>query len=298
MIASNKVQTLVQLGRLELDMYLWAKGFEEITQHRLDHLLCTFQKTITLANDDIRDKLQNMVHQLESVQRALLRSESVDCHLAQKILDDIHGIRHARISVLEAIEVEGVVGAHIIHFKHSLSTVGQVIRFRPASRDKRAFGFIGEVIILPADEQKAMKNLFQEIYLTRNESPFFHDLYYWPTDLPPQTFLEPRGAKDLLTIQWARHQEMGEDENEEWEDEVANIPEAMAIVKTIRKGDGDKRTGMRVFSIVEEMGGHLDSIEVYDDGFERWIAIGADGRKMVDDSDLFWLEMNEYRQSD
>jgi dsDNA-binding SOS-regulon protein len=52
---------------------------------------------------------------------------------------------------------------------------------------------------------------------------------------------------------------------------------------------------MRVFSPREEMGGHLESIEVYADGFERWTAIGDDGKKMIDASNWFWLEISQYR---
>src|SRR5262249_14643154 len=129
------------------------------------------------------------------------------------------------------------------------------------------------------------------VYLTRNDSFWLDDLYHWPADFPPQTFQEPGRPGDLLVIEWANYQE--EDEEEEYQEEAVSISEDNTIVKTIR--EGDKRIGMYVFSIIEEMGGHLDSIEVYADGFERWTVILDGGKKIIDGSDLFWLEISEYQ---
>jgi hypothetical protein len=136
-------------------------------------------------------------------------------------------------------------------------------------------------------EQQALKALFQAIYLTQSDILCFSDLYHWPADFPPQTFLEPGRPKDLVTVQWASHHVQEDDEEE------SSGEETSPIVKTIR--EGDRRLGMPVFSIVEERNGSLDSIEVSADGCERWIALGDDGKQMVDESSLFWLETSQYR---
>ncbi|MBA2391726.1 MAG: hypothetical protein H0V70_03140 [Ktedonobacteraceae bacterium] len=233
-----------------------------------------------------------MIIQLEGVKTALLHSEPIDPHLARKIVEDIHEIRHARTSVLQPVEIEDVVGAYVVYFNH-LSTIGQVLRFRPASREKRAFGFIGEVIIRPTDDQKAMKKLFQEIYLTRSDSLFLFDLYLWPDDMPPLTFQEPGRTKDLLTIEWTRLLQEEDDDDQEGEEGDRHI--GMPISSMVQKvGDGDRRIGMPLYSMTQERGGYLKGIQVRADGSEWWIAIGDDGKEMIDKSSLFWLEIRGY----
>jgi hypothetical protein len=186
----------VLLSHIESEMSMWAKGYKEITQRQLDQFLRTFQKTIILADDaEMKEKLQTIILQLESVQDALLRSESGDHQLAQQIISTVHELRRARTSDLKPVEIEEAVGAHVIYFHYSLSTIGQIVRFRPASREQRAFGFIGEVIIRPADDQEIMKALFHGVYPAQNDAPFLFDLYHWPADFPPPNVSGARTAR-------------------------------------------------------------------------------------------------------
>jgi hypothetical protein len=147
----------VLLSRIETELSLWSRGYEEIALRRLEQFLRSFQKAMTATTDlDDRKQLQHMMHQLESLHQALLRSEPVDHQFAQElarqIVENIHALRDARTSMLKPVAVEEAVGAHVIYFNSAFSTIGQIVRFRPAGREKRAFGFIGEVIIRPADE--------------------------------------------------------------------------------------------------------------------------------------------------
>jgi hypothetical protein len=289
---SNDLRALP--NRIESDMVMWAKGYAEISQRQLDQLLHVFTKAVTLADDPARSvTLQTMILQLEGVQTALQNNDPVAPDLAQKIIEDLHEMRLAMTSPLRPVAIEEVLGTQVIHFHYGLSTIGQVVRFRPANRSKRAFGFIGEVIILPCDDQQVMKNLFQEIY-PQNDFQFLFDLYHWPEDLPAQTFQEPGRPTDLVAIQWANHQGQDDedDEDEVWEEEATGIPEEFVLVKTIK--ERDRRIGMRAFSPREEMRGFLVCIDVFADGFERWTVIGDDGKTMIDDADVFWLEISQY----
>ena len=282
----------VLLSRIETAMSLWSKGYEEITPRQLDRISHIFEKAVTLTDDPAtRVPLQTMILQLEGVQSALLRRDHQRAQKqAQQMIEDIHAMRLARTSPLKPVAVEEVLGTQVIHSHYNLSTVGQVVRFQPANQERRAFGFIGNVVIRPCDNQQAMKDLFQGIY-TQGDFQFLFDLYYWPADLPLQTFQEPRRPMDLVTIQWAGQDD---DEDEAWEDDTGSPSLEIPIVKTIREGDGDRRIGMPVYSLMQERRGYLKSIHVYEDGFEQWTAISDDGKEMIHESDFFWLEVRGY----
>lgn len=298
----------VLLGRMETDMYMWSRGYEEVSPRLLDQLLHALQKTITLASDaNDSKKLQSIFHQLESVRHAVQHAEPVDHQqaqtLAQQTIEDLRALRQRRTSVLKPVAVEEVVGAHVIYFYHALSTVGQVVRFQPAG-EKRAFGFIGDIIIRPCDEQKAMKEVFQGVYAL-GDGPV-SKLYHWPADLPAQTFLDPGRPKDLRRIEWAnpRHEDEDEDEDEGYSgpptpslvQQVGDYLKSRQISKRISAGDGDQRIGMPVYSLIHEQKGYLKSIQVHADGSERWIAEGEDGKEMRHEGTFFWLEIQGYHQ--
>jgi hypothetical protein len=298
----------VLLGRMETDMYMWSRGYEEITPYRLNQLLHFLQKAITLADvpDDLK-KLQDIWKQLEDIQSVLLRSEPVDGpqtqQLAQHLIEALRALRQRRTSSLHPVAVEEVVGAHVIYFYHDLSTVGQVVRFQPAG-EKRAFGFIGNIIIRPCDEQEAMIEVFQGVYAL-GDSPV-SNLYHWPADLPAQTFLDPGRPKDLRTIEWAepRHEDEDEDEDEGYSgpltpslvQQAGDYLKSMLIRRRISAGDGDQRIGMPAYSLIHAQKGYLKSIQMYADGSERWIVDGEDGKEMRHEGTFFWLEVPEYHQ--